>query len=119
MDYTEKEYIVTEVPQVVYPLVESMDTPTVIMGIQGPKGAPGERGFQGLQGIPGVSGSSFVFTQSTAEAVWVIVHNLGRFPSVVAVDSSGDEVWGDTKYDSLNQITLTFSAPFGGQAFLN
>lgn len=82
-------------------------------GVIGPPGA------QGVQGAPGLSGASYVHDQGVAVDTWVITHNLGRFPSVVTVDSSGDEVEGAIRYDSVNQITITFSAAFGGKAYLN
>ena len=88
-------------------------------GQVGPPGAKGDKGDKGDQGTPGLSGVSYVHDQSIADSVWVVVHNLGRFPSVMVIDSAGDEVEGSVRYDSANQITVTFSAPFGGKAFLN
>lgn len=52
-------------------------------------------------------------------AVWVLQHNLGKFPSVTTVDSSGEEVIGSVKHDDANQVTITFSAAFSGSAFFN
>jgi len=46
-----------------------------------------------------------------------VVHNLGRKPAVVVVDSGGSQVLGDVAYVDQNTVTLTFTAPFGGQAF--
>jgi hypothetical protein len=65
------------------------------------------------------SGSTYVYTKSVAEAVWDINHNLGKFPSVVILDSSDDEVEGDVRYINPNRITITFSAAFAGRALLN
>lgn len=62
---------------------------------------------------------SFVFSQDVAATVWVIVHNLGKHPSVTVVDSAGSVVEGDVQYTSLNSCTLTFSAMFAGKAYLN
>jgi hypothetical protein len=59
-----------------------------------------------------------VFPQSTPLAIWVIVHNLGKYPNVVIVDSSGAFVVGGIKYDSFDQVTLTFSGAFSGTAVL-
>jgi hypothetical protein len=64
-------------------------------------------------------GSTYTHPQLVASDTWVIVHNLGRFPSVMIVDSAGTVVIGDIEYDSANQITLTFMAPFAGKAYLN
>lgn len=62
---------------------------------------------------------NFYFTQTTASDTWVIQHNLGKYPSATVIDSAGTEVVGDIAYDSLNQITITFSGAFKGSATLN
>lgn len=81
-------------------------------------GPPGY-GIKGDKGDPGLSGASYVHTQSVASSEWVVFHGLNRFPSLVVVDSAGDTVEGSVKYDSSMQITVTFSAPFGGLAYVN
>jgi len=69
--------------------------------------------------VPGLSGESYTHTQSIASDTWIIVHGLGSYPSVTIIDSSGDEVEGELKYVSSNEIHVTFSAMFGGTAYLN
>ena len=32
------------------------------------------------------------FTQSIPAATWIVQHNLNRFPNVVVIDATGDEV---------------------------
>jgi hypothetical protein len=59
-----------------------------------------------------------VYTQSVAATTWVVTHTLGGFPSVTVVDSAGTAVFGDVKYDSATQITITFTAAFSGFAYL-
>lgn len=67
-----------------------------------------------------VSGfAGYTHTQSVASDTWVILHNLGSYPSVTIIDSAGDEVEGELKYISGNEIHLLFSASFGGIAYLN
>lgn len=61
----------------------------------------------------------YVHDQQVASASWVITHNMNKYPSVNIVDSANDEVTGDVRYNSLNQITITFTAAFSGKAFLN
>jgi len=56
-------------------------------------------------------------TQNTD--VWNLEHNLGRFPAVQIVDTAGSVVIGDIQYVDQNNITITFSAPFQGTAYLN
>lgn len=59
------------------------------------------------------------FTQGVPAATWVILHNLGKFPSVSVVDSAGSLVEGDVVHDNVNQVTLHFGAAFSGVAYLN
>lgn len=49
----------------------------------------------------------------------VVNHNLNKRPSVIVIDSSGDEVEGNITYNSANQLTLTFSATFSGTVYCN
>ena len=62
---------------------------------------------------------NFVFTQATPSSTWTVTHNLGKFPSVSVVNSSKVIVYGNVNYINTNELTITFSAPFSGQAFLN
>jgi hypothetical protein len=74
----------------------------------------------GPQGPPGEGGDlHWMYTQSIPSAKWIIVHNLGKFPSVIIQDSANDEVEGDIDYINENELIITFSAPFGGVAYLN
>ncbi len=62
---------------------------------------------------------TFLYTQNEASSEWVITHNLDKYPSVTIINSAGDEVIGEVNYNSLNQITITFSGAFKGTATLN
>jgi hypothetical protein len=84
----------------------------IVAGIPGPKGDKGDAGATG-------AGVTFVFTQSMPSASWTIVHNLNKYPSVIVVDSAGTQVDGEVDYNSLNQVTAKFNAPFSGDAYLN
>lgn len=61
---------------------------------------------------------AFVFQQAIPLAVWVINHNLNGYPNVVIIDSSGQLFMGAVQYNTPNRLTVTFSAPFGGAAYL-
>lgn len=61
----------------------------------------------------------FEFRQTVASAIWVIEHDLMKYPAVSVVDSGGNEVVGDVQYISTSKVTVTFSAPFSGVAYLN
>jgi hypothetical protein len=76
---------------------------------------------QGPRGPPGRSGASvtYVFTQASPSALWTIAHNLDNYPSVTVTDSTEREVEGDVQYQDANTLTVGFSAPFSGVAYLN
>jgi len=44
---------------------------------------------------------------------------LNKFPSVTAVNSFNEEVFGKVDYINKNRVTVTFAAPFSGQAYCN
>ena len=64
-------------------------------------------------------GANYVYTQSSASATWIVNHNLNKYCSVTVVDSNNDVVIGEIHYNSVNQVTLTFTAAFSGKAFFN
>lgn len=70
-------------------------------------------------GGSGDGDKTFVFTQASAESVWEIQHNLGKYPSVTTVDSADTVVVGGVEYIDLNNLIITFSAAFSGKAYLN
>jgi hypothetical protein len=61
----------------------------------------------------------YVHDQQVASTSWTVTHNMNKYPSVNVVDTANDEVTGDVRYNSLNQITITFTAAFSGKAYLN
>jgi hypothetical protein len=76
--------------------------------------------YYGFAVYPEISADkNFTFVQSTAATTWNITHNLGKFPSVSIVDSGNTIVRGNIDYTSENALTITFSAAFGGKAYLN
>lgn len=62
---------------------------------------------------------TFVYQQGVASDTWTIPHNLGKYPSVTVVDSTGRVVVGGTQYLDSNTVVLTFSGAFSGVAYLN
>jgi hypothetical protein len=64
-------------------------------------------------------GGSFVHNQSVSASTWTISHNLGFFPSVSVVDNGGNMVIGDVSYITENQVSISFSASFGGKAYFS
>jgi hypothetical protein len=108
---------------------------TTSMPIQGPAGSRGATGSAGASGADGVAGATgatgppgqagagatitFTFTQAAPLNPWTIIHNLGRFPSVTVVDSSGHWVVAEVQYLSSNSLVVSFNAPYAGTAYLN
>lgn len=63
--------------------------------------------------------STYSYSQISPETTWTITHNLGKYPSVMVVDSGGNIVTGNINYISENEITVTFNSAFSGVAYLN
>lgn len=62
---------------------------------------------------------NYKHTQIQASKTWNIKHDLKKIPSVTIVDSGGNEVIGDVKHLSENELTISFSYEFSGSAILN
>lgn len=69
---------------------------------------------------------SFVFDQSgSASDTWVINHNLHKKPSIIIIDSDGDNVEGyNVVYNTNLKLTITFKSngnlvAISGYAYLN
>jgi hypothetical protein len=48
-----------------------------------------------------------------------VAHNLGKYPAVTVMDTTGDQVEGDILFIDLNNLTVSFSAPFSGTVTCN
>lgn len=75
-----------------------------------------DAGYITADDIP--AAQSFIHEQLTPSSLWVITHNLNRYPTVTVTDSSGNVVVGDIKHTSLNTTEISFSAAFAGKAIL-
>lgn len=78
-----------------------------------------ELSFDCKDGTIYIRRETYIYHQTTASNMWVIEHELDRFPSVTVIDSAGTKVTGDVKYMSNRLIILTFAAAFSGTAYLN
>lgn len=91
--------------------------------LPGPPGRDGSDGSPGPEGPPGPPGqdanASYVHNQNTAASVWEINHGLGFHPAVTVQDSAGTTVEGELEYLDANNVQITFSAAFGGVAYLS
>jgi hypothetical protein len=91
---------------------------TVTTGTAAAVNITGVAPSQVLNFVLPISGS-YAHTQSVSSATWTITHNLGYRPAVSVVDSGGNHVVGDVNYISTNSLTISFSSPFGGSAYLS
>jgi len=58
-------------------------------------------------------------SQGVPAAMWTVIHNMGKYPSLTVIDNEGNELEGDVTHLDYNQLTITFSAPVSGRAELN
>lgn len=63
--------------------------------------------------------SKYEHTQSVASSVWTINHKLGFIPNVYTLNGSGQEIEGVVHPVDTNTITITFSEPITGVAYLS
>lgn len=61
----------------------------------------------------------FTYEWITLQDSVVIHHNLHKKPSVTVVDTAGNELFCDVAYTDDDNLTLTFSCPIRGTAYLN
>ena len=73
-------------------------------------------GPPGPQGPPGPAGGTYRHVQGTASAQWTIQHNLGFYPAVTLVDSTGREFVAELTFPDMNTAIATLSAATGGEA---
>jgi len=64
-----------------------------------------------------VGGKSYHITPP--ELVWSITHNFTFTPNVTTTDESGQEISGTVVYLNDKNITITFSEPVSGWAYLS
>ena len=69
--------------------------------------------------LKGSKDKHYRHVQGLSANVWNIAHGLNKFPAVVVKDSAGTIVIGEIDYVDNNNLTLTFSGAFSGEAYLN
>ena len=62
---------------------------------------------------------TFIFDQAQVSDTWVVVHNLGKYPSVTVIDSAGTQFITQVEYNSKNQLTIYMNSATTGKAYLN
>jgi hypothetical protein len=89
----------------------------VTIGFSGPQGPKGDKGDNGDVQIEDLS---YVHTQNVASSSWSVTHGLGFIPNITVIDSAGSVVEGSYTYSGDgNTVTLSFSSPFSGKAYLS
>lgn len=63
--------------------------------------------------------NGYVHSQDLESAVWVVNHSFDKYPSVIAVDSSKKEIIGDVRFLDRDTLSITFSQPITGYAYIN
>lgn len=61
----------------------------------------------------------YLHDQQVASDTWTVTHNMNKYPSINIVDTANDIIMGEVRYNSLNQLTITFTAAVSGKAYLN
>lgn len=69
--------------------------------------------------LPPATGNSFTFTQLGAVSTWDVYYPLTYEPAVMIVDSGGYEVMGDITRITLGHLSVAFSQPISGVAYLS
>lgn len=62
---------------------------------------------------------TYVHDQAIPESVWVVEHNLGRYPSVTVIDSAGTQFISQVEYNSKDKLTIYMNGSTTGKAYLN
>lgn len=62
---------------------------------------------------------NYIHNQNSPSSLWIINHNLFKYPSVTIVNELNEEVYGNIEYLSINSIKITFGNPETGKAFIN
>lgn len=82
---------------------------------------PDQHPIEAITGLEDILGKLWTFTyeQASASDSWRIVHNLGRKPSVVVVDSADNVFYPAVQYIDLNTVLVTMNGATTGKAYLN
>lgn len=62
---------------------------------------------------------NYIHEQIQSSDIWVVHHDLNKYPCVSIVDTGKNEIVGDIKHIDKNNLTINFSHAFSGMAFLN
>lgn len=66
-----------------------------------------------------LAGASYTHQQYAPASVWSITHPLTFTPNVTVVDTVGVTYWGIVTIIDPTHLSVTFSVPFSGSAYLS
>jgi hypothetical protein len=66
-----------------------------------------------------VNDATFTYAQTTPSNIWVVTHNLQKFPSVETVDLNLTEMEGEVVHISEDVLEIRFNNPVSGFAYVN
>jgi len=62
---------------------------------------------------------NFIYDQISLSTIWIIEHNLNKYPSVSVKDTGGNTYIGEVEYLGPNKLAVHFSVAISGRAYLN
>ena len=66
-----------------------------------------------------VGDKHYTHEQVVASSLWIINHNLNKYPSVTVVDSANTLLLTPYEYINNNTVHIEFNGPFAGKAYIN
>lgn len=92
----------------------------ILTALVGPAGPHGDAGPPGPPGASGDAGGYYLeYSPPQAQSTWVISHNFGRYPTVMVLDNTGNQVYVDIVHFNMNVLSITFPSAFMGTASLS
>lgn len=62
---------------------------------------------------------NYIHDQINDNTIWIINHNLNKYPNVVIQNTAGETIIGKIVYIDSNNIEIHFNLPLKGTAYLN
>ena len=66
-----------------------------------------------------ITSQTYIFEQGIASDIWVINHNLNKYPSVTVVDTAETVFTAQVEYNDKNTCTVYINGSTKGKAYLN
>lgn len=71
------------------------------------------------QPLISVAAYSYVYEQQSNQTVWNVTHNLGYKPATSIIDYGSNNLEADITFIDVNRLTITFTSPTSGYAYLS